>query len=140
MQEANEDNTAWRRALRRDMVARRAALSEAEHDVLSARIVAHLIAALPVPQVVAFCWPMKFRPTPAAFGTAPPTPNWTKTASVKIWAMCWALTRRFGNACKSSWAYSHVLPKTAVFSSRPLEPVKFALALNARLQVGAGQL
>ena len=62
MQEANEDNTGWRRALRRDMVARRAALSEAEHDVLSARIVAHLIAALPVPQVVAFCWPIKHEP------------------------------------------------------------------------------
>ena len=50
MQEANEDNTAWRRALRRDMVARRAALSDAEHDALSACIVAHLIAALPAPK------------------------------------------------------------------------------------------
>lgn len=73
MQEANEDNTGWRRALRRDMVARRAALSEAEHDVLSARIVAHLIAALPVPQVVAFCWPIKHEPDVRAI-----VPHWAR--------------------------------------------------------------
>ena len=71
MQEANEDNTGWRRALRRDMVARRAALSEAEHDVLSARIVAHLIAALPAPQVLAFCWPIKHEPDVRAI-----VPHW----------------------------------------------------------------
>ena len=71
MQEANEDNSAWRRALRRDMVARRAALSEAEHDVLSARIVAHLIAALPAPRVVAFCWPIKHEPDVRAI-----VPHW----------------------------------------------------------------
>ena len=71
MQEANEDNTGWRRALRRDMVARRAALSEAEHDVLSARIVAHLIAALPAPRVVAFCWPIKHEPDVRAI-----VPHW----------------------------------------------------------------
>lgn len=62
MVEPNEDNTARRRALRRDMVARRAALSEAEHGGLSARIVEHLLAALPVPRVVAFCWPIKHEP------------------------------------------------------------------------------
>ncbi|MFN4343079.1 MAG: 5-formyltetrahydrofolate cyclo-ligase [Azonexus sp.] len=62
MQEANEDNTAWRRALRRDMVARRAALSDGEHGALSARIVAHLAAALPAPRVAAFCWPIKHEP------------------------------------------------------------------------------
>ncbi len=62
MQEANEDNTAWRRALRRDMVARRAALSDADHDAWSARIVAHLQAALPLPRIVAFCWPIKHEP------------------------------------------------------------------------------
>jgi len=62
MVEPNEDNTAWRRALRREMVARRAALSDAEHDALSARIVAHLLAALPPPRVVAFCWPIKHEP------------------------------------------------------------------------------
>ena len=72
MQEANEDNTAWRRALRRDMVARRAALSDAEHDVLSARIVAHLIAALPAPRVVAFCWPIKHEPDVRAI-----VPHWS---------------------------------------------------------------
>lgn len=62
MQEANEDNTAWRRALRRDMVARRAALSDTDHDAWSARIVAHLQAALPLPRIVAFCWPIKHEP------------------------------------------------------------------------------
>ncbi|MDE2440246.1 MAG: 5-formyltetrahydrofolate cyclo-ligase [Betaproteobacteria bacterium] len=62
MQEANEDNTGWRRALRRDMVARRAAMSDAEHDALSARIVDHLRSALPVPHIVAFCWPIKHEP------------------------------------------------------------------------------
>ncbi|MBT9522998.1 MAG: 5-formyltetrahydrofolate cyclo-ligase [Dechloromonas sp.] len=62
MVEPNEDNTAWRRVLRRDMVARRAALGEAAHDGLSARIVEHLLAALPLPRVVAFCWPIKHEP------------------------------------------------------------------------------
>ena len=62
MQESNEDNTAWRRALRRDMVARRAALSDAGHEALSARIVDHLLMALPLPRVVAFCWPIKHEP------------------------------------------------------------------------------
>ena len=73
MQEANEDNTAWRRALRRDMVARRAALSDVEHDALSARIVAHLAAALPAPQVVAFCWPIKHEPDVRAI-----VPRWAR--------------------------------------------------------------
>jgi len=62
MVEPNEDNTAWRRALRREMVARRAALSDVEHARLSARIVEHLLASLPVPGVVAFCWPIKHEP------------------------------------------------------------------------------
>ena len=62
MVEPNEDNTAWRRALRRDMVARRAALSKAEHDRLSARIGGHLLASLAAPRVVAFCWPIKHEP------------------------------------------------------------------------------
>lgn len=57
-----EDNTAWRRGLRLEMVARRAALSVAEHDALSARIVAHALAALPAPVVAAFCWPIKHEP------------------------------------------------------------------------------
>lgn len=62
MTELIEDNTAWRRALRREMVARRAALSGAEHAALSAGIVAHLQRVLPVPAAVAFCWPIKHEP------------------------------------------------------------------------------
>ena len=62
MVEPNEDNTAWRRVLRREMVARRTALSDAEHDALSTRIVEHLLAALPTPRVFAFCWPIKHEP------------------------------------------------------------------------------
>jgi 5,10-methenyltetrahydrofolate synthetase len=62
MVEPNEDNTAWRRAMRREMVARRAALDEAAHAGLSARIVGQLLAALPVPRIVAFCWPIKHEP------------------------------------------------------------------------------
>ncbi len=44
------------------MVGRRAALSTAEHDALSERIVAHALAALPAPGVAAFCWPIKHEP------------------------------------------------------------------------------
>lgn len=62
MVEPNEDNTGWRRVLRRDMVARRAALGEAEHARLSARIVGHLLGALLAPRIVAFCWPIKHEP------------------------------------------------------------------------------
>lgn len=62
MVELNEDNTARRRVLRREMVARRTALSDAEHAGLSARIVEQLLAALPTPRVFAFCWPIKHEP------------------------------------------------------------------------------
>lgn len=62
MDQANEDNTAWRRALRREMVARRALLDDAAHRCLSASIVAHLQATLQVPGVFAFCWPIKHEP------------------------------------------------------------------------------
>ena len=58
----NENNTAWRRALRQEMVARRAALADAEHAALSARVVAHAQAALPRPAIAAFCWPIKHEP------------------------------------------------------------------------------
>ena len=44
------------------MLARRAALSASEHRALSARIVAHALAALPAPSVAAFCWPIKHEP------------------------------------------------------------------------------
>jgi 5,10-methenyltetrahydrofolate synthetase len=57
-----EDNTAWRRALRREMVARRATLGNVLHAELSAAIVAHLKRHLPPPQRVAFCWPIKHEP------------------------------------------------------------------------------
>ena len=62
MVEPDEDNTAWRRALRREMVVRRSTLGAAEHAGLSARIVEHLLTALPVPRAVAFCWPIKHEP------------------------------------------------------------------------------
>ena len=62
MKTGSEDNTAWRRALRREMVARRAALGDGEHAALSVRIVAHALAALPRPRVAAFCWPIKHEP------------------------------------------------------------------------------
>jgi 5,10-methenyltetrahydrofolate synthetase len=58
----SEDNTVWRRVLRREMVERRSRLSDATHAALSARIVAHLLAALPSPCIVAFCWPIKHEP------------------------------------------------------------------------------
>jgi 5,10-methenyltetrahydrofolate synthetase len=62
MNSRDEDNTAWRRALRQDMARRRAALSGTEHETLSARILAHALAALPRPEVAAFCWPIKHEP------------------------------------------------------------------------------
>lgn len=62
MREPIEDNTAWRQALRREMVARRAIMSETEHAVLSAAIVGHLRATLPLPRMMAFCWPIKHEP------------------------------------------------------------------------------
>ena len=62
MIQANEDNTAWRRALRRELLARRMALDKALHQELSARIVAHLLAHFPPPQTLAFCWPIKQEP------------------------------------------------------------------------------
>ncbi len=62
MKGLSEDNTAWRRGLRRDMANRRAALADAEHRALSARIVAHAQAALARPAVAAFCWPIKHEP------------------------------------------------------------------------------
>lgn len=62
MKGLSEDNTAWRRGLRREMVARRATLPAAEHAALSARIATHAQAALPLPAVAAFCWPIKHEP------------------------------------------------------------------------------
>lgn len=62
MEKPSEDNTAWRRALRQAMLARRGALSSIEHAALSARIVAQALAALSLPRVAAFCWPIKHEP------------------------------------------------------------------------------
>ena len=62
MEKPSENNTAWRRALRQAMVARRTALSTAEHAALSARIVDRALAALALPKVAAFCWPIKHEP------------------------------------------------------------------------------
>lgn len=62
MREFDEHSTARRRALRVEMVTRRAALSALAHAQLSARIVANLQASLPQPGVVAFCWPIKHEP------------------------------------------------------------------------------
>lgn len=44
------------------MVARRAALGGIRHEQLSARIVGQLLASLPLPCCVAFCWPIKHEP------------------------------------------------------------------------------
>lgn len=57
-----EDSTATRRLLRREMVARRAALDAAGHARLSAAIVAHAHAALAIPRIAAFCWPVRHEP------------------------------------------------------------------------------
>lgn len=62
-----QDNTAdaaWRSALRREMVARRRAMSAASHAAASARIVAHLstMPDLMLPAVIGFCWPIKQEP------------------------------------------------------------------------------
>lgn len=62
MMQSSEDNTARRRLLRREMPARRALLGDALRADRSAHIVTHLQAALPVPKIVAFCWPIKFEP------------------------------------------------------------------------------
>ena len=62
MEKPSENNTAWRRALRQAMVARRTALSTEEHAALSARIVDRALAALALPKVAAFCWPIKHEP------------------------------------------------------------------------------
>lgn len=62
MTNPNQDNTAWRRSTRREMLARRMALDAGTHAALSARIVAHLLAAFPSPGIVGFCWPIKQEP------------------------------------------------------------------------------
>ena len=70
MEELSEDTTAWRRELRRAMVERRAALDDAGHAALSARIAGHALAALARPAVAAFCWPIRHEPDVRAIVTA----------------------------------------------------------------------
>lgn len=65
MKQDGQDNTAPppdRRQLRREMIARRAALDPATHAAHSTAIVARLLAAWPSPRCVAFCWPIKHEP------------------------------------------------------------------------------
>lgn len=62
MTERIEDNTSERQAMRREMLARRAALSPATRAAASARMVRHLLQALAPPRIVAFCWPIKYEP------------------------------------------------------------------------------
>jgi 5,10-methenyltetrahydrofolate synthetase len=62
MIQANEDNTGWRRALRRELLTRRMALNTATHSDFSARIVAHLNTHFAPPKTLGFCWPIKHEP------------------------------------------------------------------------------
>ena len=62
MKSLTEDNTAWRQATRREMVARRVALDAAQHARWSAEIVKILRSTVEIPQVCAFCWPIKHEP------------------------------------------------------------------------------
>ena len=57
-----EDSTGWRRAIRREMVARRACLSAEAHAGKSAEIVRILRSTVPRPGICAFCWPIKHEP------------------------------------------------------------------------------
>lgn len=64
MKKLFEDSTVWRRALRREMVNRRLALTAEMHAEFSAAVTANLQAAFPhlATRVVAFCWPIKNEP------------------------------------------------------------------------------
>lgn len=55
-----QDNT-WRKALRREMLARRQAMSPAAHAAASARLVEHLLElpGIEAGTVIGFCWPIK---------------------------------------------------------------------------------
>ena len=82
--------------LRREMVARRAAMPSARHAALSAEIVGHLLSALPTPRIAAFCWPIKhvtwFAPKPWPWlGPA--------LASCSPCRWCWRRRWRPGWAC-----------------------------------------
>ena len=57
-----QDNTAWRRTWRREMITRREAVPAQTHANWSAAIVRHLHSTLPCPASFAFCWPIKHEP------------------------------------------------------------------------------
>ena len=57
-----EDSTAWRQAMRREMVARRAALSPEAHASQSVEIGRILRSTVKLPRICAFCWPIKREP------------------------------------------------------------------------------
>lgn len=62
-----QDNT-WRKALRREMLARRQALSPAAHAAASSRLAAHLLGlpGIRPGAVIGFCWPIKQEPDASA--------------------------------------------------------------------------
>ena len=62
MESRFEDSTARRQALRREMVNRRAALDAATHARRSAEIDEILRSTVKMPQICAFCWPIKHEP------------------------------------------------------------------------------
>ena len=108
MENPVENNTAWRPTMRREMVARRAALDVAEHARRSAAIVGHLAAALPRPAIFAFCWPIKHEPDVRAI--------------VSHWAGCGtraALPVVVAEA--APLAFRHWAPET------PLEPDRYGI-------------
>lgn len=63
-------NADWKRQLRRDMAARRLALGTDEHAARSARIADYLLSGFEVPEVFAFCWPIRNEPDVRAIVTA----------------------------------------------------------------------
>ncbi len=74
----NEDNTAWRRTLRQQMIALRQALPPAAHAEASSRIVEQLEKHFEAPRVVGFCWPIKQEPDVRAI-----LPRWAATSGTR---------------------------------------------------------
>lgn len=64
MRKMVDNSTAWRQALRREMLARRTVLTAQQHAEFSAAIVAHLLANFGelATRTVGFCWPVKHEP------------------------------------------------------------------------------
>lgn len=55
-------SAAWKKAVRREMAAQRLALGTDAHAARSARIAHYLLSGFPVPDVFAFCWPIRNEP------------------------------------------------------------------------------